>query len=202
LMKLLAIAVLKNLGEEKTPISLAKAEDLYCFNYFARSTIREHLAFAVRTVAQRTKPGFRQTVGLKDIEFVCHVHVRQNGLCGLVVADEEYPVRVAFSLITDTLGKFADKYPRWAETKSDQSETPEFMTEALEKFQNPKEADKVLKIQQTVEEIKTIMHRNIDDILKRGETLDALMEKSNDLSATSVDFFKTAKKQNQCCKAY
>ena len=38
--------------------------------------------------------------------------------------------------------------------------------------------------------------------LNRGETLDALMDKSEDLSATSLTFYKQAKKQNQCCKAY
>mmetsp|Transcript_4277 Transcript_4277/g.8475 ORF Transcript_4277/g.8475 Transcript_4277/m.8475 type:complete len:202 (-) Transcript_4277:273-878(-) len=201
-MKILAIAVMRNDAETKEPIGLARVEDLSCFSYFTRSTIREHLSFALRTVASRTKPGFRQTVGLKDIEFVCHVHVRSNNIVGLVVADEEYPVRVAFSMITDIVNKYIQAVPKWQEIKTDQNAEPEFMKEALEKYQNPKEADKVLKIQQTVDEIKSIMHKNIDDILKRGETLDALMEKSNDLSSTSVAFFKTAKKQNQCCKAY
>mmetsp|Transcript_211 Transcript_211/g.295 ORF Transcript_211/g.295 Transcript_211/m.295 type:complete len:202 (-) Transcript_211:456-1061(-) len=201
-MKVLAIAVMRSMGEEKDPIGLARVEDLSCFSYFTRSTIREHLSFALRTVAQRTKPGFRQTVGLKDIEFVCHVHVRVNGICGLVVADEEYPVRVAFSMITDVLNKYMKEETKWQQITTEQESQPEFMKEALEKYQDPKEADKVLKIQQTVDEIKNIMHKNIDDILKRGETLDALMEKSNDLSSTSVAFFKTAKKQNQCCKAY
>mmetsp|Transcript_16883 Transcript_16883/g.31969 ORF Transcript_16883/g.31969 Transcript_16883/m.31969 type:complete len:202 (-) Transcript_16883:262-867(-) len=201
-MKILAIAVMRQDAETKEPVALARVEDLSCFSYFTRGTIREHLSFALRTVASRTKPGFRQTVGLKDIEFVCHVHVRSNNIVGLVVADEEYPVRVAFSMITDIVNKYIQAVPKWQEIKTDQKAEPEFMKEALEKYQNPKEADKVLKIQQTVDEIKSIMHKNIDDILKRGETLDALMEKSNDLSSTSVAFFKTAKKQNQCCKAY
>ena len=33
----------------------------------------------------------------------------------------------------------------------------------------------------------------------RGQKIDALIEKSNDLSGSSKMFFKTAKKQNQCC---
>mmetsp|Transcript_15552 Transcript_15552/g.24871 ORF Transcript_15552/g.24871 Transcript_15552/m.24871 type:complete len:186 (+) Transcript_15552:276-833(+) len=183
-------------------LSMLSGVCLSAHSYFTRSTIREHLTFAIRTVAQRTKPGFRQTVGLKDIEFVCHVHVRSNGICGLVVSDEEYPVRVAFSMITDLVNKYIKEESKWQEITTDAEASPDFMKTALEKYQDPKEADKVLKIQQTVDEIKNIMHKNIDDILKRGETLDALMEKSNDLSSTSVAFFKTAKKQNQCCKAY
>lgn len=158
--------------------------------------------FACRTVSERTKAGFRQTVGLKDIKFVCHAHVRTNGMCGLVVADEEYPVRVAFSLITDILSKYEKYKPNWDVIATDLKESPKFMQDALQKYQNPKEADKMLKIQKTVDDIKNIMHKNIDDILARGETLDTLMEKSEDLSSTSVAFFKTAKRQNQCCKAY
>lgn len=46
------------------------------------------------------------------------------------------------------------------------------------------------------------MSKNIEEVLKRGETLDSLMEKSTDLSATSLQFYKKAKKTNQCCKAY
>ena len=43
------------------------------------------------------------------------------------------------------------------------------------------------------------MHQNLNDILKRGETLDTLMARSKDLSAVSVDFYKKAKKQNKSC---
>lgn len=58
------------------------------------------------------------------------------------------------------------------------------------------------KIKQNLDEITDVMHRNIEQVLKRGEDLDKLMDKSTDLSATSVTFYKKAKKQNQCCKAY
>ena len=39
-----------------------------------------------------------------------------------------------------------------------------------------------------------IMHKNLTEILKRGESIDVLMAKSKDLSTTSVDFYKKAKK--------
>lgn len=62
------------------------------------------------------------------------------------------------------------------------------------------QADKLLKIQKNLDDIKDIMHKNIDEVLKRGENLDSLMEKSEDLSATSVQFYKKAKSTNACCK--
>ena len=58
-----------------------------------------------------------------------------------------------------------------------------------------------MRIQQNLDEVKDIMQKNIDDVLKRGETIDSLMAKSDDLSGASVQFAKMARKNNQCCTA-
>ena len=53
---------------------------------------------------------------------------------------------------------------------------------------------------QDLDETKIVLHQTIDSVLRRGEKLDALVEKSNDLSIASQMFYKTAKKTNACCK--
>ena len=71
----------------------------------------------------------------------------------------------------------------------------------LRKWQDPSEADKLMKIEKELMEVKEIIHKNLADLLKKGEQLDNLMAKSKDLSTVSVDFYKKAKKQNsKCCK--
>lgn len=43
----------------------------------------------------------------------------------------------------------------------------------------------------------------MDDLLKRDEDLNKLMEKSQDVSKMSLDFYNTAKKTNKrCCSLY
>ncbi len=43
----------------------------------------------------------------------------------------------------------------------------------------------------------------MNDLLKRGEDLDKLMENSKDLNKMSYDFYVTAKKTNKrCCSLY
>ena len=70
----------------------------------------------------------------------------------------------------------------------------------IKKWQDPSEADQMLKVQKELFEVKEVMHQNLSDLLKRGENLDVLMERSKDLNAVSVDFYKKAKKQNsKCC---
>lgn len=42
-------------------------------------------------------------------------------------------------------------------------------------------------------------HKTIESVLKRGENLDTLMERSETLSNQSKIFYKSAKKTNSCC---
>jgi len=69
----------------------------------------------------------------------------------------------------------------------------------LTKYQNPKEADAMTKMQTDIDETKIILHSAITGILQRGEKLDTLVAKSEDLSTQSKVFYKTARKTNQCC---
>ena len=74
-----------------------------------------------------------------------------------------------------------------------------FMSDAIQRYQDPMEADKILKIQRELDETKVVLHKTIDSVLARGEKLDNLVDKSTDLSLASQMFYKQAKKQNQCC---
>ena len=73
------------------------------------------------------------------------------------------------------------------------------MADAIVRYQDPMEADKILKIQKELDETKVVLHKTIDSVLARGEKLDNLVDKSTDLSLASQMFYKQAKKQNQCC---
>ena len=56
-------------------------------------------------------------------------------------------------------------------------------------------------IQEELKEVKEIMHQNFKDLLDRGESIESLMAKSHDISATSLNYYKSAKKANaRCCK--
>jgi hypothetical protein len=51
-------------------------------------------------------------------------------------------------------------------------------------------ADKLTKIQKDLDETKVILHQTIDSVLRRGEKLDSLVDKSADLSLASQMFYK------------
>jgi len=66
--------------------------------------------------------------------------------------------------------------------------------------QDPVAADKLTKIQKDLDETKVILHQTIDSVLRRGEKLDTLVDKSSDLSLASQMFYKQARKTNSCCR--
>ncbi|XP_026435349.1 VAMP-like protein YKT61 [Papaver somniferum] len=182
---------------EPNPIILANACDVSQFGYFQRTGVREFIVFVGRTLAKRTPPGQRQSV--QHEEYKVHSYNR-NGLCVLGFMDDHYPVRSAFSLLNKVLDEYEKDFAdSWKTAKEDATQPWPYLTEALTKFQDPAEADKLLKIQRELDETKIILHKTIDSVLARGERLDSLVEKSSDLSAASQMFYKQAKKTNQCC---
>ncbi|KAK3435658.1 hypothetical protein EUGRSUZ_C00369 [Eucalyptus grandis] len=196
-MKITSLLVLKINPDGSDPIILANAADVSHFGYFQRSSVKEFIVFVGRTVAKRTPPGQRQSV--QHEEYKVHSYNR-NGLCVVGFMDDHYPVRSAFSVLNQVLDEYQKNFgDSWRSVSADGAQPWPYLNEALTKFQDPAEADKLLKIQRELDETKIILHKTIDSVLARGEKLDSLVEKSSDLSAASQMFYKQAKKTNQCC---
>lgn len=140
----------------------------------------------------------RQSV--KQDAYMCHVYVRTDNLGGVLIADHEYPQRVAHTLITKVLEEYAARYSpdQWPTQSEGLVEFPSINT-YLAKYQDPKEADALTKMQNDLDETKIILKNTIEAVLERGEKLDDMIIKSENLSIQSKAFYKTAKKTNSCC---
>uniref|UniRef100_S4R9P7 YKT6 v-SNARE homolog (S. cerevisiae) n=1 Tax=Petromyzon marinus TaxID=7757 RepID=S4R9P7_PETMA len=195
-MKLYCLSVLYK-GENKANL-LKAAYDVSSFGFFQRSSVQEFLAFTSQIIVERTNRCSRASV--KEQDYFCHVHVREDGLAGVVVADHEYPSRVCFSLLGKVLEEFSMqvKSTDWP-GGSPASTIFEGLDAYLAKYQNPKEADAMTKVQAELDETKVILHHTMESLLQRGEKLDDLVSKSDHLSLQSKTFYKTARKQNSCC---
>jgi len=98
-----------------------------------------------------------------------------------LVTDNEYPVYVAFELLTKL------------------SMEPILLYKILEDCQDPRLISPLFRLREQIDETVVIMHENVDRILERGEDLAELVEKSERLSANSKQFYKVARKHNRCC---
>lgn len=196
MVKVYAVVVLYK-GVNNATI-LKAVYDLQSFSFFQRSSVQEFMTFVSKTMVERTQPASRQSV--KEGEYMLQVYVRSDNLAGVLITDHEYPNRVAHTLITKTLDEFTVAVPAssWATAKEDTVDFPA-LNQHLAKYQNPKEADAMTKIQNDLDETKIILHDTIKAVLERGEKLDDLVAKSDSLSMHSKAFYKTARKTNSCC---
>ena len=94
---------------------------------------------------------------------------------------------------------FTAAFPKWeAETRNEALTWPE-MEETITKYQDPAEADQLMRIQKNLDETRDVLHNTIDSVLQRGEKLEDLVDRSGELSGQSKLFYKNAKKANSCC---
>jgi synaptobrevin family protein YKT6 len=122
-------------------------------------------------------------------------------LCIAVVTDLEYPSRVAFNLGGKCLRAFYDDHPTdvYSHCKGDIELTTLSINESFISYQNPYEADKVLCMQKDLDDVKDILHTSIEELLQRGEKLETVINRSEDLNDASKQFLWKAKTQNSCC---
>lgn len=194
-MKIFYIGVLRN--DPKPAHELVAVNDLSSFGFFTRGSIAEFLTFFSGSVAERTGPAQRQDV--QEQSYTFHVYGRSEGCCGVIISDHEYPKLVAHKLLTQVMDDFLTLHPRaqWA-TGTPKLDLPS-LNEYIVKYQDPRQADSILKIQQELDETKIVLHKTIESVLERGEKIDNLVARSEGLSAQSKMFYTQAKKQNSCC---
>jgi len=204
-MRLLYSALFKTgsvAAGKEGPVMLTSAKELSSFSYFQRSSIAEMFTFFSRTFAanKNLAPGTRTSV--KHQTFQCHVYVSPFGITAACFVDEEYPARVAFGYLSKLCEDFwqaiGGQLPASMEDNC-VSSFQENHQKLLTQFQDPSQADQLTKIMHELEQTKLVLHETIEAALERGQKIDDLIVKSNDLSGSSKMFYKTAKKQNQCC---
>jgi len=129
-------------------------------------------------------------------------------LIGLVVIvfDSEYPEKAIpwiSRVIVEEFNKVKTKEDFEAVNRDVNWAIPALET-IIKRYQDPREADKLLKLKCKRQDVDKIMYKNLDDLLKRGETLEALMARSRDMNRGCEigrgTFGNDSRKGNQeCC---
>jgi len=199
-MKLFSVFVIQKSEQQSQSKILKSASDLTSFGFFQRGSVQEFMNFTSKIIVERSEPGTRSSI--KEQEYMAHVFVRGgDNLAAVIFSDQEYTKRVAHTLLNKILDEFTKSVPShlWPNLQEGQAHYTE-LPALLSKFQDPKQADALTKLQMDLDETKIILHGTIESVLERGEKLDDLVAKSEDLGLQSKTFYKTAKKTNACCQ--
>lgn len=197
-MRIYYIGILRTGGSKA--LELTSARDLSQFSFFERNSVSQFMTFFSETVSQRTQAGQRQSI--EEGNYVGHTHTRLEGLACVIITDKEYPVRPAYTLINKILDEYLSLHPQsqWANIAATNSTFQyDQIEQYLKKYQDPTQADSIMKVQQELDETKIVLHKTIESVLQRGEKLDSLVDKLEALSSSSRMFYKQAKKTNSCC---
>ncbi|QDS75333.1 hypothetical protein FKW77_001991 [Venturia effusa] len=196
-MKVLHLAIVKNVN--RPAVDLCAESDLTSYSRFMRGSYSEMMGLAAATVAERTKPGQRQDIEEEKLNATIHAYGRTEGVCGIMITDSAYPALVAHQILSKIVDEFLNKNPVSNWINSDAPVPFPALKEYLVKYQNPEEADSIMKIQKELDETKIVLHKTIEAVLERGEHMDKLAADSQRLSFSTKAFAKQAQKQNSCC---
>ncbi|KAJ1453214.1 synaptobrevin-domain-containing protein [Pelagophyceae sp. CCMP2097] len=131
-------------------------------------------------------------------EYVFHYIVEQK-LTFLCMADESFKRRVPFAFLDDVKNRFFATYSDQGLTAIAFSMNADFgrtIQKQLE-FYNGPQADQFAQVHKKLDDVKHVMVQNIEMVLERGEKLELLVDKSEQLQLDSFRFQKSSKKLRQ-----
>lgn len=215
---------LNTLVSSRKVIPLSYEFYLQDYSFLIRSKIQEFLINISREIVKRTpRPSF-QTILDTHSYIKDDLHLQKNSMIARDI--QKYQVytyspeynRLTYVLITTRNYRaspvhrlflyldqsFTQLHPelttqlKLSETISESCEFPD-LKEKIKTCQDQTKVDKVSEVQAKVDEVKGIMIKNIEDILERGEKLEDLLYKTEEVQSASVKFYKKSKKLNNCC---
>jgi synaptobrevin family protein YKT6 len=190
-MKIYAMYILHREGEKVTTIDVEREFSDISFIY--RKSAVELCDFAVNNLVTSPKPD--PLISAQEKQFL-FLMFRKDDAATVLITSDDYPTRVSFSICKELMNehdKCGGKFP---------GGKCALLHRAIVEYQQPQNADKILRIQQNMDECREIMTQNLQTALARGESLEQLAEKSAAISDQSKMFAREAAKMNRCCSLF
>ncbi|XP_076467715.1 vesicle-associated membrane protein 7-like [Babylonia areolata] len=122
-------------------------------------------------------------------------YIAEDRIIYLCITDDDFERTKAFQFLNEIKRRFQTQYGVRAQTALPYAMNSEFsrVMATQVRLASEERQDVVVRVQEEVDELKGIMVRNIDQIADRGERLELLVDKTEDLNAHSVTFKKTSR---------
>mmetsp|Transcript_122232 Transcript_122232/g.305103 ORF Transcript_122232/g.305103 Transcript_122232/m.305103 type:complete len:225 (-) Transcript_122232:29-703(-) len=134
-------------------------------------------------------------------EHVFH-YMMVDGVCHMALFDKGYPKNLAFAFLEDVNRLFQEELKREFGTGSvdyrshiETIEKPYYfikfdrqITKKKAEYRDPQSSKALGRLNDNLTEVSSIMRQNIDEILTRGENLESVGRKANDLKDSSQKF--------------
>lgn len=123
-------------------------------------------------------------------------YIVEDDIIYLCITDDEFERGRAFSFLNEIKKRFQGTYGARAQTALPFAMNCDFsrvLATQMKYFSDSKDHDTVSRVQGELDELKDIMVKNIDTVAARGERLELLVDKTENLSSSAVTFRKSSR---------
>jgi len=119
----------------------------------------------------------------------------KDGITYLALCEKDFKQRTSFNFISDIKERFVATYGDRAQTAIAFAMNDDFgrvLKQRMEHYNS--ETDELSKVQSQIDGVKEVMAQNIEKIINRGDKIEMLVQKSEGLNDSALEFQKTSKK--------
>lgn len=122
-------------------------------------------------------------------------YIVDDGITYLCMADEEFGRRIPFAFLEDIKNRFRATYGDRGRTAIAYGMNTDFsrvLQNQMEYYSNNPGADRINRVRGEIDEVKSVMVHNIEKVLERGERIELLVDKTENLNQNAFKFKKSA----------
>ncbi|KAG0002115.1 Vesicle-associated membrane protein [Entomortierella chlamydospora] len=121
-------------------------------------------------------------------------YICEDGLTYMCMADDSFGRRVPFAFLQDIKERFLTHYGHEralnAQVPYAMNEFSKTIAKQMDYFSTNPEADRIKQVQGEIEQVKDVMVHNIERVLERGERIELLVDKTDNLNHQAYAFKK------------
>ncbi|KAF9108168.1 Vesicle-associated membrane protein [Mortierella sp. AM989] len=119
-------------------------------------------------------------------------YICEDGLTYMCMADDSFGRRIPFAFLQDIKEKFLAQYSREQALESlvpySMNEFSKTIAKQMEYFSTNPDADRIKHVKGEIEQVKDVMVQNIERVLERGERIELLVDKTDNLNQQAFVF--------------
>ncbi|KAF9399741.1 Vesicle-associated membrane protein [Podila epigama] len=119
-------------------------------------------------------------------------YICEDGLTYMCMADDSFGRRIPFAFLQDIKERFLAEYSRERALNSvvpyGMNEFSKTIAKQMEYFSTNPNADRIKQVQGEIEQVKDVMVQNIERVLERGERIELLVDKTDNLNQQAFVF--------------
>lgn len=147
----------------------------------------------------RITPNSEDRASIESQEFQIH-YLMSNGIIYFVVCDKTYPRKLAFSYLQEISQEFYQSHGNDAQRPDTRPYAfvsfDNYMQKTKKLYQDERAQTNLDKLNTELADVKSVLHKNIEDLLYRGDSLDKMSDISSSIRMESSKYRKAARRIN------